>query len=167
MPENLIDVADGPPLLTPLLILALLTLPWLLSNVAPALRPNRSLAARFGLALVFIFTGIGHFITPGPMAEMIPPLVPFRLEIIYITGVFELSLAMLLLPRRTSRAAGWIVLAMLAAFLPFNIYAATNRIPMGGHEWGPFYLLVRVPLQLILAAWCWWFVIRRPANVQP
>ena len=49
---------------------------------------------------------------------------------------------------------------MLIAFLPVNIYAAVNRVGMGGHEWGPIYLLIRVPLQFILIGWIWWFAVR-------
>lgn len=49
---------------------------------------------------------------------------------------------------------------MLLLFLPVNVYAAQNRVGMGGHTWGPGYLLIRVPLQAILASWTWWFAIR-------
>jgi len=31
---------------------------------------------------------------------------------------------------------------------------------MGGHNLGPMYLLVRVPLQLILIGWAYWFAVR-------
>jgi len=31
---------------------------------------------------------------------------------------------------------------------------------MGGHAAGPKYLWVRAPLQLVLAAWTWWFAVR-------
>lgn len=41
-----------------------------------------------------------------------------------------------------------------------NIYAAVNHVPMGDHAWGPVYLLIRVPLQLILIFWTYWFTIK-------
>ena len=53
-------------------------------------------------------------------------------------------------------------IAVLIGFLPFNVYAAIERVPIGGHEWGLSYLLIRVPMQAILIAWAWWFGIRRP-----
>jgi uncharacterized membrane protein len=43
---------------------------------------------------------------------------------------------------------------------PVNVYAAVNQIPMGGHAWGPVYLLIRAPLQAILLVWVYWFTIR-------
>ena len=33
---------------------------------------------------------------------------------------------------------------------------------MGGHAWGPRYLLFRVPLQSLILAWVYWFTIRSP-----
>jgi len=35
-------------------------------------------------------------------------------------------------------------------------------VGMGGHLWGPVYLLIRVPLQLLLIGWSYWFAVSRP-----
>jgi hypothetical protein len=35
---------------------------------------------------------------------------------------------------------------------------------MGGHAWGPVYLLVRAPLQLAILTWAYWFTLRRPES---
>lgn len=138
-----------------LLILSLLILPFFLLAPVPSLKTKPHLRARIGLALVFFFTSLGHFIAPGPMSQMIPPQIPFRVPLIYITGVIEAAAAVALLLPTTSRAAGWFIILMLIALLPFNIYAAANRIPFGGHHMGPAYLLVRIPLQLVLMAWAY------------
>jgi uncharacterized membrane protein len=42
---------------------------------------------------------------------------------------------------------------MLFGFLPVNVYSAIQRVPFGGHEVGPAYLLIRVPFQLLLIWW--------------
>lgn len=148
-------------MVTPLIMLCLLVLPYFILNLIPALKNQPSLRGCIGLTLVFLFTGAGHFFTPEPMAQMIPPLFPYRIEIIYITGLVELLAGLLLLPQSTRYYAGLFVIGMLAAFLPFNIYAAIDRVPMGGHAWGPVYLLVRVPLQIVFAVWCYWFAVKK------
>jgi uncharacterized membrane protein len=56
---------------------------------------------------------------------------------------------------------GICVIAFLIVVLPANIYAAIHRVDVGGHSLGPMYLLVRVPLQLILIGWTYWFAVRR------
>ncbi len=108
-----------------------------------------------------MFFGVGHFARTEQMAEMLPLWVPYRVALIYLTGILEWALAAALLIPGTRRLAGWACIAILVLFLPANIYAALNRVGMGGHLWGPVYLLVRVPLQIVLVGWAYWFVGRR------
>lgn len=56
------------------------------------------------------------------------------------------------------------LIAFLILVFPANIYAALNRVDMGGHEWGPMYLLARVPLRLLLIGWAYWFAVRPRAR---
>jgi uncharacterized membrane protein len=117
--------------------------------------------AVIGISIAFVFFGVGHFIRTEPMAEMLPPSVPYRVTLIYLTGFLEWVLAAGLLFPRTRQLAGWACIAVLISFLPANIYAAANRVGMGGHLWGPVYLLIRVPVQILLVGWTYWFVARR------
>ena len=151
---------------TPLIILGLLTGPLLLGTLLQRLT-GRSFASAatlgvIGIGLVFLFTGVGHFIKTEPMAEMLPPVVPARVTLVWMTGVIELAAAVAVLVPRWRRGIAWGLIVMLVFFLPVNVYAATHRIGMGGHTWGPVYLLIRIPLQMILIAWIWWFGVRQP-----
>jgi len=119
-------------------------------------------AAAIGLSVLFIFTGIGHFIETEPMAQMLPSWVPERVLLVYLTGALEFTIAAGFLIRKSWRLAGWVAAAVLVLFFPANIYAAFNHIPMGGHAWGPVYLLIRAPLQVIILLWVYWFTIKRP-----
>ncbi|HSA71267.1 MAG TPA: hypothetical protein VLD15_01055 [Burkholderiales bacterium] len=138
---------------TPIIMLALMAGPWLVLRTRDA--------AAIGLALLFLFTGSGHFLQTGLMAEMLPPWVPARVALVYLTGVLEFALAIGFFIPETRRSAGWMAAAVLILFFPANIYAAINHVPMGGHAWGPVYLLVRAPLQIVILAWVYWFSIRR------
>ncbi len=150
---------------TPIIMLVLLSAPYLIARLLSALTGREfdlRGAGALGLTLVFAFTGIGHFTQTEPMARMLPAWVPARVPLIYVTGIFEFALAAGFIMRRTRRATGWLAAAMLILFFPANIYAALNRIPMGGHEWGASYLLIRAPLQAILLLWVYWFAIKQP-----
>lgn len=155
---------------TPAIILGLLILPYVVCTAAGRLRGQAllepSTAGCLGLLLVFGFTGVGHFIRTEPMAAMLPEWVPLRVPLVYVTGVAELALAIAVVVPRLREAAGWILVAMLLLFLPVNIYAAVQRLGLGGHLWGPVYLLIRVPLQLVLIGWTWFFAIR-PSGREP
>jgi uncharacterized membrane protein len=117
---------------------------------------------RISLAMLFLFTGLGHFVNPEPMAAMLPPWVPARVPIIYVTGVLEWAGAVGLLLPRQSRIAGACLLAFLIAVFPANVFAALNYVEIGGHEAGPAYLFVRLPFQLALMWWTYHFAVRVP-----
>ncbi len=149
------------------IMLGLLVGPKVAVAVAAGLTGRRLLDGRtagcLGAALLFLFAGVGHFLITEPMARMLPPWVPGRTAIVYASGVVEIVVALAVLVPRWRAAAGWTLVGMPILFLPVNVYAAIQRVPIGGHEWGLAYLLIRVPLQLVLAAWIWWHAVRRPA----
>ena len=117
---------------------------------------------RIATTCVFLFTGIGHFLQSEPMSAMIPLQVPkpLRLPIIYVSGVFEIAAAIAVLVPSWSRDVGILLCLFLVGVLPANIDAAIRRVPFGGHGAGSSYLLVRVPLQILLLFWIYWFEIR-------
>ena len=150
---------------TPIIILVLLIGPLLLSRTlgqAVDVRLAKStFPAIIGIALVFGFTAIGHFVKTQAMAEMLPGIVPGRFAIVYVSGCVEAAAAIAILIPRFRRAVAWCLIVLLLSFLPVNIYAAINHIGMGGHQWGPIYLLIRIPLQVVLLAWVWYFAIHQ------
>ena len=152
-------------MLTPIILLVLMTAPYLISRVLKAVMQREvdlPGAGAIGLTLLFILTGIGHFTETEAMAQMLPSWVPRRTAIIYLTGVLEFAIAAGFFFRKTRPMTGWITAMILVLFFPANVYAAIHHVPMGGHVWGPVYLLIRGPLQLIILAWVYWFTIRTP-----
>jgi uncharacterized membrane protein len=150
---------------TPLIMLVLMIAPYLAARVV-SVRTRREVDARgaaaIGLGILFVFTGIGHFIQTDPMAQMLPPWVPARTLLVYLTGVLEFVIAVGFFVPKLRRFSGWAAAVVLVFFFPANIYAAINHVPMGGHAWGPVYLLVRAPLQIVILFWVYWFTIRKP-----
>lgn len=140
-----------------LFLLLLLTGPFLLITLLAYVSPRFDLElparARIGLSLFFAFTGIGHFLRTEQMVAMLPPSVPYRLELIYVTGVFELLGAAGVWFPKLMKITGVCLILMMIAVLPANIYSAFQRIEFGGHQYGPTYLLLRVPFQLLVIAW--------------
>ena len=122
-------------------MLALLVGPYFLLTALGQLRsqeyfdyPTRGC---LGLSLVFCFTGIGHFIQSKAMAEMLPPFIPSTIPLVLGTGVLELVAAIAISIPTFRLQVGWGLALMLVLFMPINVYAAVNRVGMGGHEWGP------------------------------
>lgn len=155
-------------MVTPIIMLALMLAPAFLAatlNRFSRYRFDLRNAAAAGLGLLFIFTGIGHFVQTAPMVQMLPPWVPERELLVYLSGFLEFAIAFGFFIPRFRRVAGLAAALVLVLFFPVNVYAAFNHVPMGGHAWGPVYLLIRAPLQAIILAWVYWFTIRESGAV--
>jgi uncharacterized membrane protein len=147
-----------------IIMLTLLVTPYLLAQVLSSSTSRTfdlKTAAVYGACLLFIFTGIGHFVKTEEMTWMLPEWVPQRTLLIYATGILEFAIAAGLFLKKTRWIAGVIAIVILIGFFPANIYAAFKQISMSGNEWGPVYLLVRTPVQLIIILWIYWFVVRK------
>src|SRR5262245_32365143 len=101
------------------IIFTLLLLPYCVLSLAHVPEPW---AGTVSVALVFAFTGIGHFVKTEGMAQMLPPWVPMRVPTIYATGVLELAGAAAILVPAVSRFAGIALCGFLVLVLPSNIY---------------------------------------------
>lgn len=116
----------------PVIILCLLLLPLLAAWVIGG--PEK---ARFGgvlgIALAFVFFGIGHYAQTDAMVAMLPDFVPLRRPLILATGLLEFAIAAGFLFRPTRRQAGVAAISVLVLFFPANVFAAFNYTGMSGH----------------------------------
>jgi len=150
-------------MITPLIILTLLIVPYLAFSMMGAYLNNLKLGRTggvVGLSMAFFFFGIGHFIMTEEMTRMLPEWLPNKVTLVYLTGGLEFTLALALLAPALRRVAGYICVLALVIFFPANVYAAINHVDFGGHAWGPIYLVVRAPLQMLLIGWTYWFAVR-------
>lgn len=130
------------------------------SGIARLFGAEARIAGRIGIAGVFSFTALGHFVKHEEMARMLPAAMPLRPAIVIWSGVFEAVLAILILIPSYSKMAGIALCVFLVLVTPVNVHAAIKRVEFGGHAAGPRYLAVRLPLQLALLIWTYWFAIR-------
>ncbi len=79
------------------------------------------------LAFLMVFAGVMHFISPKFFLKIMPPYLPLHLELVYLSGVFELGLGVCLLIPRFSRFAAWGIIALLIAVFPANIYVYQHQ----------------------------------------
>jgi uncharacterized membrane protein len=118
-------------------------------------------ALRWLLTVAMVLAGLNHFRVPDVYVAMMPEALPWPLELVYISGVFEVLGGLGLILPRTRRAAGWGLIALLIAVFPANINMAVNQLPLGDQVVPAWALWARLPLQLVFIAWTWW--VSRPA----
>ncbi|MEO0330724.1 MAG: hypothetical protein AAF223_03415, partial [Bacteroidota bacterium] len=114
------------------------------------------LAGRIAMAVMLMFTAIGHFIFPEGMAAMIPSFFPFKKFTVAFTGILEILFAIGLLTYRDKKRIDSLVIIFFLLVLPVNIHAAIEGVNyQTGALDGPgvAYLWFRIPLQLFFIAW--------------
>ncbi len=140
-----------------LFLLLLLVVPYLVLTLLGKWMPGLQMAAptraRVGMSLLFVFTGVGHFIRTEEMTALLPASVPNRVWIIYLTGILELLGGIGIWIAPLMKLTGFLLILFLLGVLPANVYSAVNLVDFGGHQAGPIYLLVRVPFQLFVIWW--------------
>ena len=106
----------------------------------------------FIMSVFYINVGIQHFTDPGWFLYIIPPYLRFiGLELVYISGFFEILLGTLLLFPKYRKIAAYGIILLLIAVYPANIYLAFNEVPQKLIGVTSFMASwIRLPLQFIL-----------------
>lgn len=107
----------------------------------------------------YLFAGYNHFASPTFYLPVIPPyLSQWAKEINILAGVFEIALALLLIPSRTRLFAAKCIIIMLIAFIPSHIYfIQKGEFIIGSIEMTPLTSWIRLLIgQPILIIWAWW-----------
>jgi uncharacterized membrane protein len=86
---------------------------------------------------------------------MMPDYLPAHSFLVQISGVFEIALGALLLIPKFTRIAAFGIIALLIAVFPANIYMAQH--PELFPEFSRAALYARLPLQLVLILWAYWY----------
>ena len=77
-----------------------------------------------------------------------------------ISGLAEIVIGVFLLDRRTRPFAALGAIALLIAVFPANLYAAQANVgPEGPGTGAGAANWIRLPFQLVLAAWAWWYTL--------
>lgn len=122
-----------------------------------------ALSARIAMSIMLCFTAMGHFAFTKGMSMMIPQFIPFKASLVYLTGVFEILLAIGLLVPKLNVISGSALIIFLLLVLPANIYASIHKI---NYQKGTFdgnglsYLWFRIPLQFLFIIWTYISSIR-------
>ena len=101
------------------------------------------------LAGILGVSGVLHFVAPKPYEAIVPKPLPYKRELVQVSGVAELACAGLMLNPRTRRLGGLASAGLLAAVFPANVQmtldtARDSRKPW----WFTLGTVLRLPLQL-------------------
>ena len=116
--------------------------------------PKIKILSIYIMGIFYIMAGIKHFQDPGWFVQIIPPILPYKYALVYISGLFEVLLGVLLMiPNFQSSAAKGLIILLICVY-PANIYLAqTNGAPLGI---SPFIAWGRLPFQFVFIGLAYW-----------
>jgi len=109
----------------------------------------------YAMAAMYIVAGILHFVKPEAYMRIMPKYLPNHRELVYASGIAETALGIgLCIPALKNIAITGIIL-MLAVFLMVHFHMLKGEKEGAGiPKW---ILWLRIPLQIGLMYWAWWY----------
>jgi uncharacterized membrane protein len=123
---------------------------------------NSVFAGNLSMSIMLFFTAMAHFAFNKGMGMMLPPSIPFKKVIVYITGLIEILAGVGLLIKPCRHTTSVLLVIFFIMILPANVYAAINKV---NYEKGNYsgnelkYLWFRIPLQIFFVEWVCYFGI--------
>ena len=108
------------------------------------------------MSLLYILVGIKHFSDPNFFLKIMPEYLNYHLELVYISGFFEILFGVLLIFKKTRFFGAWGVFILLICVFPANIYLFNSEAAQIALDISKSQALIRLPFQiplLILAYW--------------
>tara|TARA_B100000029_G_scaffold186386_1_gene183718 strand:- start:1799 stop:2203 length:405 start_codon:yes stop_codon:yes gene_type:complete len=110
------------------------------------------------MSIFYINVGIKHFVDPNWFLHIIPPfLEPIGLELVYISGFFEILFGLMLIIPKTRQLASYGLILLLIAVYPANLYLAFYEKPqqlIGISAFAASW--IRLPIQFIFLGLAYW-----------
>jgi uncharacterized membrane protein len=103
----------------------------------------------------YVVAGMNHFITPAFYMKIMPPYLPWHALLVFVSGLAEVLLGVLLVIPRTTKLAAWGLIALLLAVFPANIYVYQHQDVFP--DVPPWLHLARLPIQGLFILWAWWY----------
>ena len=117
---------------------------------------NFKLLTIYVMSIMYIFIGIRHFYGPQYFLHIVPPQLPFKLFLVYVTGLIEIIGGVAILSSKTRRAGALLLIFLLVIVFPANIYLYISETPQNLLGITKTDALIRMPFQIPLIILAYW-----------
>ena len=108
------------------------------------------------MSFMYVFIGIRHFTNPQYFLDIVPPQLPFKLFLVYLTGLIEIVGGVAILLPKTRKAGAYLLIFLLVSVFPANIYLYVSETPQGLLGISKMDALIRMPFQTPLILLAYW-----------
>jgi uncharacterized membrane protein len=112
----------------------------------------------YAMVILYLITGINHFVNPEFYWNIMPSYIPFHAACVSLSGLCEIGFALLLIPELTRRIAAWLIIVMLTVFFIVHIQMIIDYWNGGGVML--WIAILRFPLQFVLIRWAYRYAKR-------
>lgn len=112
---------------------------------------------KYVIAVFMIWGGVQHFLTPEMYPAFVPDFIPFEMPIIYISGVIEIILGLMVFIKKYAYYGMFGIFILMLIFLPIHVLDVFSDNPAIGSATAAY---IRLPIQLLLI-WLTWTISQR------
>ncbi len=124
-------------------------------------RPIIIATLRWLATAFFLVAGALHFVIPEFYRAMMPAFIPFQSFFIVLTGIAEMAGAIGIQIPKYRRLSGILMMVLLVAIFPANIYVAIAQPALPNMDYEPASMWWRLLLQPLFIAWIWAVSVRK------
>lgn len=108
------------------------------------------------MSIMYVFIGIRHFTDPQYFLDIVPPQLPSKLFLVYLTGLIEVVGGAAILAQKTRKAGAYLLIFLLISVFPANIYLYLSETPQNLLGISKTDALIRMPFQIPLILLAFW-----------
>ena len=104
----------------------------------------------------YTYVGIRHFIDPDFFLAIMPNYLTFHLEFVYLTGIAEVVLGLMLLSKKTRKTGAIGLIILLILVFPANIHLVQSELSQSILGVTKSQSIYRLPFQglfILIAYW--------------
>ena len=108
------------------------------------------------MSIMYVFIGIRHFTDPQYFLDIVPPQLPFKLFLVYFSGLIEVVGGVAILAPKTRKVGAYLLIFLLVSVFPANIYLYASETPQSLLGISKMDALIRIPFQIPLILLAFW-----------
>ena len=108
------------------------------------------------MSFTYVFIGIKHFTDPQYFLDIVPPQLPSKLFLVYLTGFIEVVGGTAILTPKTRKVGAYLLIFLLLSVFPANIYLYLSETPQSLLGISEADALIRMPFQIPLILLAYW-----------
>tara|TARA_B100001057_G_scaffold46568_1_gene41525 strand:+ start:13777 stop:14118 length:342 start_codon:yes stop_codon:yes gene_type:complete len=104
----------------------------------------------------YTYVGVRHFIDPDFFLAIMPNYLSFHLELVYLTGIFEILCGVFLLFNKTRTYSAYALIFLLIIVFPANIHLVESQLSQSILGVTKTQSIIRLPFQVLFILIAYW-----------